>query len=205
MQTPTLYDTSEMIDYFYDLTKNVWSIIQFKPKTYFNTYIYKQDTSIETIYSGMSGKDNTNLLEERTTTYKVDNGTLYYIYFDSENAVMSKNDHLHTYALVTNDSRGLDYYGQFKNRFPNCLNTLWFSYMQSDTGFDWHVDGSMSRYHQVLINDGITPSFSTADSELYFTPDTAFIEDVSKPHRVLPCTGERLHIIGSIKNESLVF
>jgi hypothetical protein len=201
MQVQTLYDSHALVDYFYHLTEDAWQHIDFKPKTYFNTYVYKKDTSIENIYYGMSGKKSGVNWTERTRTYNLKNGILYYIYFDKDNAVIGEDDHLHTYVLVTNNSKCNEYYDMFKQRFSNSGDTLWFSYMKGDTGFDWHVDGNMSRYHQVLINDGITPSFSTLDNELYYPPDTAFIEDVSISHRVLPSIGERLHLIGSMSND----
>lgn len=195
-----VFDTNELIDYFYKTTEEAFDYVNFTSKTYLNAYIYKKDTSINTIYAGMSGKDTDIPWQDRTIIYNLSTGTLYYIYFDHNNACLAKDDYLHTYAFISNqtESLGLKYYQQFKNRYPNCKDSLWFSYMKTETRFDWHIDGDMYRYHQILINDGITPSFSTRKEELYYPPGNAFIEYVNDLHRVLPNKQERLHIVGSM-------
>lgn len=203
MKVTPIFNTNELIDYFYQTTEELWQHIDFKPKTYLNCYIYKKDTTIQTIYSGMAGKKTDINWQERTKIFKLNTGILYYIYFDYDNAYMEKNDHLHTYAFVSNQNnkKGFEYYQLFKKHYPKCKETLWFSYMKTDTEFNWHTDGNMYRYHQILKNDGITPVFSTQDSELYLPPGNAFIEYVNKPHRILPNRSERLHLIGSINND----
>jgi hypothetical protein len=202
MKVNPVFDTNELKSYFYEITNEIWDYIEFKPKTYLNAYIYKKDTSIETIYSGMSGKKTEIPWQDRTKVFNLKSGVLYYIYFDYNNAYIGENDYLHTYAFVSNqnNTQGFDYYQSFKNHYPKCKETLWFSYMKTDTEFDWHIDGDMYRYHQILSNDGITPSFSTEIEELYFPPSSAFIEYVNNPHRVLPNKSERLHLIASMSN-----
>lgn len=202
MKVNPVFNTEELTNYFYKITEEVFDYIDFIPKTYLNAYVYKKDTSIKTIYEGMSGKHTDIPWQDRTKVYKLSTGTLYYIYFDYDNAYIGEDDHLHTYAFISNEMEhlGLKYYQQFKRHYPKCKETLWFSYMKTDTGFDWHVDGDMYRYHQILINDGVTPSFSTQDEDLYFRPGNAFIEYVNTPHRVLPNKSERLHLIASMSH-----
>jgi len=53
------------------------------------------------------------------------------------------------------------------------------------------------RYHQVIRNDGVTPSFTTESGDVYALPNTSFIEDASASHCVKPNTSERLHLVGS--------
>jgi len=202
MEVNPVFDTQELTNYFFEITDGIWDYIEFKPKTYLNAYVYKKDTSIETIYKGMSGKETDIPWQDRTKIFNLENGILYYIYFDYDNAYIGKDDYLHTYAFVSNQmaTKGYQYYNYYKSKFNTAKETLWFSYMKNDTGFDWHVDGNMLRYHQVLLNDGITPTFSTETEDLYFEPGKAFIEDVSVPHRVLPAKDERLHLIGSMSS-----
>lgn len=198
MKAPVLFDTQEMIDYFFDLTAEVHDIIDYKPKTFLNTYIYKEDSELRTIYDGMSGIKNCAMMDKRVTTYHLNKGTLHYIYFDEKNAIGLENDYLHTYAFVPT-YHNKDYLQIFKDYYPNSTNQLWFSYMKTETGFDWHIDGPMLRYHQVLINDGITPSFTTLEGDVYCKAGDAFIEDAGLSHKVAPNTNERLHLIGTVR------
>lgn len=197
MKAPVLFDTQEMIDYFFDLTEEVHDIIDYQPKTYLNTYIYKEVSDLRTIYDGMSGIKNCPMIDERVTTHHLAKGILHYIYFDEHNAIGLENDHLHTYAFISNQQKK-EYHDIFKEHYPKASNQLWFSYMKTETEFDWHVDGPMLRYHQVLINDGITPSFTSLEGDVYCKPGEAFIEDANLSHKVKPNTKERLHLIGSV-------
>lgn len=200
MKVNPVFNTEELTNYFYKITEEVFDYIDFIPKTYLNTYIYKPDTSIETIYNGMSGKSNDITWEQRTKTFELDSGILYYIYFDYDNSEIGKDDWLHTYAFVHKDmeTKGKYFLDKFKSVYPNCGKNIWFSYMKDQTYFDWHIDGPMYRYHQVIKNDKITPSFTTEKGDVYAEAGDAFIEYAGELHKVKPNTDERLHIVSTI-------
>ena len=200
MKVTPVFDTNELKDLFEDMTKEIWPCIDFKPKTYLNTYLYKPKADIETIYNGMSGKQSEVTWQQRTKTFDLDSGILYYIYFDYDNSEIGKEDWLHTYAFVHKDLNaiGKPYMNQFKNAYADCGNNIWFSYMKTETYFDWHIDGPFYRYHQVLKNDGITPSFTNLNNEVYCSVGEAFIEYAGESHMVKPNTLDRLHLVTTV-------
>lgn len=196
-----IINTEKAKTLFYDMAEDALKIIEFKPKTYLNTYIYKDDTSIENIYNGMAGKKTNISWQDRTKIHNLKSGTLYEIYFDWQNSVMDDGDHLHTYAFVHKDLDriGKDIYNELNAAFPTMGQTVWFSYMEADTYFSWHRDEVGYRYHHVLVNDGITPSYSTRTRSVYCKPGSAFVEYVNDEHMILPSVGPRLHMITSMR------
>jgi hypothetical protein len=202
MQVNNVFDTQQLDDLFCSMTAECWDTIDFAPKTFLNVYIQKPMHDVETIYNGMAAKSSDITWQDRTTVYNFDSGVLYKMYFDAINSSgMVEGDHLWVYAFVHRDidTIGKQLFEQFETAYPHTRENLWFSYMQTQTYFDWHIDSkdNLWRYHQVIRNDGVTSSFTTPRGDVYAQPNSSFVENASELHCVKPNTSERLHLVGS--------
>lgn len=195
-----VHDTALSLALFDYMSKDVWAVTKFGPKTHMSIYISKPDRSIETIYNGVTGKASQITWQDRTKVHRLDSGMLYEIYCDHDNSDIGIGDHQLTYIFVHDelDDLGSYWYKKWKDAYPHARENLWFSYMDRETYFDWHIDGPIYRYHHVLKNDGVTPSFTNETGDIFYMPGDAFVEYAGNLHKVKPSIGPRLHMVGSI-------
>lgn len=78
---------------------------------------------------------------------------------------------------------------------------IWFSYMGAGVQLSWHIDEVPTRLHFVIKNDSKSPSIEYRhQGNIFMEKGKGYLMDPSTEHRIPTQSGERLHLVASIKN-----